>query len=61
MDQNLGSALLEFSMRTAMLGTSHVSSTISVSHNKQNFITFPHLLQQLTGLGFCPEVIGGER
>ena len=38
-DQNTGGALLEFFIRTAVHGTSRVSSAISVSHNYQNFDT----------------------
>ena len=33
-DQNTGGALFEFFMRTAMHGTSCVSSAISICHNK---------------------------
>ena len=42
-DQNTGSALLEFSMRTAMHGASYVSSALSICHNYQNFATIPSL------------------
>ena len=40
-DQNTGGALLEFSMRTAMHGTSCVSSAISVRNNLQKFHPVP--------------------
>ena len=40
-DLNKGGALLEFSIRTAMHGTSCVSSAISVWNNQQNLTLFP--------------------
>ena len=39
-DQNTGGAFLEFSMRTAMHGTSHVLSAISVCHNQKRFTIY---------------------
>ena len=38
-DQNTGGALLEFPMRTAMLGKYRILSAISVCNSLQNFVT----------------------